>query len=75
MNAELRRALSESEKRNEEINREFQKLLRQKEVIRFCDYKLVLFSVRKQILIIRILIMLFYSKSLSEYHSIYELKS
>lgn len=32
MITELRRALSESEKRNEEINREFQKLLRQKEV-------------------------------------------
>lgn len=30
--AELRTALSQSEKRNEEINREFQKLLRQKEV-------------------------------------------
>lgn len=30
---DLRRALSESEKRNEEINREFQKLLRLKEVL------------------------------------------
>ena len=30
--ADLRRALSESEMRNEGINREFQKLLRQKEV-------------------------------------------
>lgn len=29
---DLRRSLRESEKRNEEINREFQKLLRQKEV-------------------------------------------
>ena len=35
MIAELRGALSASEKRNEEINREFQKLLRQKEVIRY----------------------------------------
>lgn len=31
--SELRRALGESEKRNEEINREFQKLLRLKEVL------------------------------------------
>lgn len=31
--ADLRRSLRESEKRNEEINREFQKLLRQKEVM------------------------------------------
>lgn len=31
--ADLRRSLRESEKRNEEINREFQKLLRQKEVL------------------------------------------
>ena len=31
--ADLRRSLSESEKRNKEINREFQKLLRQKEVM------------------------------------------
>ena len=29
---DLRQALSESEKRNKEINREFQRLLRQKEV-------------------------------------------
>ena len=33
MIADLRRSLRESEKRNEEINREFQKLLRQKEVM------------------------------------------
>lgn len=33
MVADLRRSLRESEKRNEEINREFQKLLRQKEVM------------------------------------------
>lgn len=31
--SELRRALGESEKKNEEINREFQKLLRLKEVL------------------------------------------
>ena len=44
--SDLRRALSESEKRNEEINREFQKLLRQKEVImieQICVYMLVSF--------------------------------
>ena len=33
MISELRRALQESEQRNEDINREFQKLLRQKEVV------------------------------------------
>lgn len=51
--ADLRRSLRESEKRNEEINREFQKLLRQKEVMIDKCLHLALLPAESKILVLQ----------------------
>ena len=51
--ADLRRSLRESEKRNEEINREFQKLLRQKEVMSDKCLHLALLPADSKILVLQ----------------------